>query len=249
MHNIISKFDSYADNFDINEAMIRLKFFHSYRVMDLCKQIANSLKLNDEDTNIAMIIGLLHDYARFMQWTKYKTFVDNKSVDHGDYAVKLLFEDNEIEQFNIDKKYYNYIYDAIKYHNKYSLPNNLEEKNELFCKIIKDADKLDIFYLWSIGEINRQSSNAKISRIINDEFYQNKLLKKVDSKSSDDTILVELAMIYDLNFEFSYDYLKRNRFLDSIYKKLDNPDKFKDYFDYAKEYVEKREKSYVRKKI
>ena len=249
MHNIISEFDNYVDNFDKEESMIRLKFFHSYRVMDLSKQIASSLNLNDEDTYIAMIIGLLHDYARFIQWTKYKTYVDSKSIDHGDYAVKLLFEDNEIEKFNIDKKYYSIIYDAIKYHNKYSYPNNIEERNKLFCKIIKDADKLDIFYLWSIGEINRQSSDAEISKKISDEFYENKLLKKVDSKSSDDTILVELAMIYDLNFDYSYEYIKRNRFIDSIYKKIDNKEKFKEYFDYAKEYIEKREKVYVRKKI
>lgn len=249
MHNIMSKFDAYVDNYNKNEPMIKLKFFHSYRVMDLCKQIAQNLNLNDEDIYLAMIIGLLHDYGRFEQWDTYKTFSDVQSSDHGDLAIKLLFENKEIEQFNIDKKYYYIIYDAIKYHNKYSLPDNLEERNKLFCKIIKDADKLDIFYLWSIGEINRQSSDAKISKIINDEFYENKLLKKIDSKSCDDTILVELAMIYDFNFEFSYEYLKKNRFIDSIYIKLDNEDKFKDYFDYAKEFIEKREKVYVRKKI
>ena len=57
MHNIISEFDNYVDNFDKEESMIRLKFFHSYRVMDLSKQIASSLNLNDEDTYIAMIIA------------------------------------------------------------------------------------------------------------------------------------------------------------------------------------------------
>ena len=249
MHNIISKFDNYVENFNVNDPMIKLKFFHSYRVMDLCRQIATNLNLNDEDTYIAMIIGLLHDYARFEQWDTYKTFSDSKSIDHGDFAVKLLFKNNEIEQFNIEEKYYNIIYDAIKYHNKYSFPDNLEEKNKLFCKIIRDADKLDIFYLWSIGEINRKSSDAKISKIINDEFYENKLLNKRDSKSCDDTILLELAMVYDFNFEFSYEYLKKNRFIDIIYKKLDNQDKFKEYFDYAKKFIEKREKVYVRKKI
>ena len=249
MHNIMSKFDNYVDNYDKNDSMIKLKFYHSYRVMDLCKQIAENLNLSDEDIQLAMIIGLLHDYARFEQWYKYNTFSDNKSIDHGDLAVKLLFEDKEIENFNINKKYYSIIYDAIKYHNKYSFPDDLEEKNKLFCKIIRDADKLDIFYLWSIGEINRQSSDAKISKIIDHEFYENKLLNKTDSKSVDDAILLELAMIYDFNFEFSYEYLKRNRFIDSIYRKLDNQDKFKDYFDYAKEYIEKREKVYVRKKI
>ena len=159
MHNIMSKFDNHVDNFDKNDSMIKLRFYHSYRVMDLCRQIAENLKLSDEDTQLAMTIGLLHDYARFEQWKNYETFSDIKSIDHGDLGVKLLFEDKEIEKFGIKEEYYSVIYDAIKYHNKYSYPDDLDERNKLFCKIIKDADKLDIFYLWSIGEIKMSSSN------------------------------------------------------------------------------------------
>jgi len=37
-----------------------------------------------------MIIGLLHDYGRFIQWKKYKTFTDIDSIDHADLGVNLL---------------------------------------------------------------------------------------------------------------------------------------------------------------
>jgi len=249
MHNIISKFDNYVENFNVNDPMIKLKFFHSYRVMDLCRQLAENLKLSDEDIYLAMIIGLLHDYARFEQWTKYKTFSDLKSIDHGDLAVKLLFEDNQIKKFNIDKKYYNIIYDAIKYHNKYSYPDNLEEQNELFCKIIRDADKLDIFYLCSIGDIKLSTDDSDISQVINNGFYKNELLKKEDSNNINDDIILKLAMIFDLNFEYSINHLKNSGVINKLYEAIENKDKFKDYFAYAKEFIEKREKVYVRKKI
>ena len=68
----------------------------------------------------------------------------------------------------------------------------MDEKNKLFCNIIKDADKLDIFYLWSIDKIKLLSDDSDISEIINDEFYQNKLLKKEAAKSNNDNILLSL---------------------------------------------------------
>ena len=106
MIDLLNEFDKYVRSYDMDDSMIKLKYFHSYRVMNLCRCIAESEKLNQGDTYLAIVIGLLHDYARFEQWSKYKTFRDVDSVDHGDLACELLFENNEIEKFNIDKKYY-----------------------------------------------------------------------------------------------------------------------------------------------
>ena len=53
-----------------------------------------------------ILIGLLHDIARFEQYTKYKTFRDSISIDHGDLGVEILFEEKEIEKYDLDKKYY-----------------------------------------------------------------------------------------------------------------------------------------------
>ena len=243
------RFDEYVESYDITDSMIALKYFHSYRVMHLCGEIADDLNLNIEDTYLAMVIGLLHDYARFTQWTKYKTFSDIDSVDHGDLACELLFENNEIEKFNIDNKYYGIIYDAIKYHNKYSYPQNLNERSKLFCKLIKDADKLDIFYLCSIGDIKLPADNSEISDLIDKEFYENKLLNKSNSKNINEGILLKLSMIFDLNFEYSFKYLKNTKIMDEIFNKIENKKLFEPYFNYVKDIVEKREKVYVRKKI
>lgn len=70
--------------------------------MGLAKLIASKSNFNKEDIELATIAGLLHDYARFEQWTKYHTHDDSKSVDHGDLAVKILFPD-EIKKY-IDNK-------------------------------------------------------------------------------------------------------------------------------------------------
>ena len=66
-------FKKHVEKYDMNEMEIKEKFYHSYRVMDFCLLLAKYNNFDNNDTNIAMLIGLLHDYSRFEQWTKYKT--------------------------------------------------------------------------------------------------------------------------------------------------------------------------------
>jgi len=247
--NIFYEFDKYANSYDMDDPKIALKYFHSYRVMQICRQIADDIGLNEEDTYLAMVIGLLHDFARFKQWKEFKTYSDDNSIDHGDLAVKLLFEDNEIEKFNIDKKYYDIIYESIKYHNKYGYPENTSDKSKLFCKLIKDADKLDIFYLISTGEIKVIDDNSEISQAISDEFYQGKLLRKENRKTKSDLILFYLAMIFDMNFKYSYKYLRDNRLIEGLFKNIEKKEKFQPYLEYINKYMKEGNKEYVRKKI
>ena len=58
-------FKEYTDRYDSSRDMIRLKIEHTYRVCGLCRQIARSLDLPEEDVDIAWLTGLLHDVGRF----------------------------------------------------------------------------------------------------------------------------------------------------------------------------------------
>ena len=53
------EFDKYVNNFDMNDRMIHLKYTHTYRVVDYCRILAESLNLNEHDTFLAKTIGLL----------------------------------------------------------------------------------------------------------------------------------------------------------------------------------------------
>ena len=69
--------------------------------MDLYMLLAKYNNFNDEDNKITMLVGLLHDYARFEQYTKYQTYSDIKSIVHGDLAIKRLFNENEIINYYV----------------------------------------------------------------------------------------------------------------------------------------------------
>ena len=111
---------------------ITLKIDHTFRVMDLCEEIAKSLNLTKEDIAIAKLCGLLHDIGRFEQWSRYKTFADSKSIDHGDFGANLLKEKKFMRKFNNDEKIDDLIIKVVKNHNKYKLEEGLTERESLF---------------------------------------------------------------------------------------------------------------------
>ena len=233
-------YDYVNDNFDIEDIGIKRNYYHSLRVMEISNLIALNENFNKKDIELANIIGLLHDYARFPQWQKYKTYNDLISVDHGDLAIKLLFENKDIEKFKINTEYYDEIYDSIKYHNKLNLSNELSIHNELLCKLLRDADKLDIFYLYGTDENLFKQDKNFISDKVKKAFYNNKMINKSDVQNLNDKIILDLGMVYDLNFKYSFKYLKENNLIDNMYKRINNKELFNEYFDYIKKYINER---------
>lgn len=236
------EFKKYVNKFDKKEHAIALKYKHSIRVMNISEYIAKKLKLSKEDRELALIIGLLHDYGRFEQWTKYKTFSDLVSIDHGDLGVKLLIEDRDIEKFTDLKENELIARNAIQYHNKYSYPDDLDERNKLFCNIIRDADKLDIFNILDNGLLIVGDSEKEISNEIREMFFKNRQLSRKDVKNKNDEIILHLAMVYDLNYQVTFTYLDKKNYIWKMYNLLENKEKFFEYFNHADKFIKERRK-------
>ena len=114
-------FNEFVKKYDTNNEMIDTKYNHTFRVCENSLNICKSMNLNKEDTNLAYIIALLHDLGRFEQAKKYKTFNDSKSIDHANYACKILFDDNLIRKFIKTNEYDLIIKKSIYNHNKYEI--------------------------------------------------------------------------------------------------------------------------------
>ena len=240
VNKIKEEFKKHFRKYDVNEPAIIRKYYHSIRVMDISRIIAKYAGFNDNDAEIAAIVGLLHDYARFEQWTKYQTYSDLKSIDHGDLAVSMLFDNNEIEKYTKIRDNYDEIYDAIKYHNKIAIPKGLTEHNNLLCKIIRDADKLDIFYLFSINKMLLPEDGQTISEQVKKDFFDGKLINRTDVSSKNDDVVLGLSMIFDLNFDYSFEYLIERNLLWRIYDNINDKERFQDYFEFVDDYIHER---------
>lgn len=217
------EFRKYSSKYDMSESHLYRKVTHTFRVEELCEKIAISIGMNEEEVNLAKLIGLLHDIARFEQYTIYKTYNDLKSIDHGDFGVEILERDNYIRKYIETNEYDEIILKAIKNHNKYDIEPDLDEKEKIFCKIIRDADKIDIMYqatceAW-IDEI-KIIEGQDITQEVMQDFFAEHTINRVNVKEVIDRVVVITALIFDLNFKESFKIIKENEYVDKIFNRF-----------------------------
>lgn len=217
------EFKRYVGKYDMNESHIERKVRHTFRVEELCEKIALSLGMDEENINLAKIIGLLHDIARFEQYTIYKTYNDLKSIDHGDFAVEILQKDNYIRKYIETDEYDEIIFKAIKNHNKYKVEASIDDREMIFCKIIRDADKIDILYQatnesW-VNDIEKIEGQIITQEVIKD-FNTESTINRINVKELIDRIVVHIAFIYDLNFKESFKTLNEEDYINKIFDRF-----------------------------
>ena len=215
-------FKEYVSNYNLQDGKIALKVAHILRVSELSKKIATSLNLSEEDIKLAELIGLLHDIGRFEQVRKYNTFIDKISINHGEYGAKILFEDNLIEKFNVDEKYYKIIKTAILNHNRSKIEDNLTEQELLHSKIIRDADKLDCFYVLLTDDIKNTygcSAEDMQNEIIR-EFKEDHMIDYKKRATYGDIWISHMAYVFDFYYKSSYIVIKEKDYLNKLTQKM-----------------------------
>jgi len=247
LENAKIEFIKYTDNYDLKNEHIKRKQLHSLRVMEISKQIAQGLGLSQQEIDLAILIGLLHDIARFEQYTKYKTFSDLQSIDHGDYGVEILKKN--IRKYIQNNEYDEIIIKAVKNHNKFQIEKGLSEKEELFAKIVRDADKIDIFYesvemFWN-GQEN-QVEESTISEEVIKQFDNLSQIKRKQQETACDKVIRVITFIFDMNFKSSFQILKQEDYINKIIDRYN----FKDEYTKVKvEQIREKANEYLKQKV
>ena len=206
-------FADYTDNYNSSDEKIKLKINHTYRVAGLCDRIADSIGLVGEDREIAWLLGMLHDVGRFEQIRRYGTFNDAQSIDHAKLGADLLFCDKLLEEYVpglLDEPEKDLIELAIRHHNTYRLPENLTAREDTFCKLIRDADKIDIFKVnidTPMEEIYDVTTEELKNGVVTDEvltaFDEEHCILKSIRKSAVDHLVGHISLAYELEYPIS----------------------------------------------
>lgn len=239
----LTKFKAWFDEFvagfygsdEYINANIKLKQDHSGRVCSEMLYLADELHLADNQRLLAETIALFHDVGRFPQFLKYQTYSDPKSINHSLLGVEVLQKENVLAQLPDDER--QIIETAIRYHGEKELPGNLTGDTLLLSKMIRDADKLDIFNVVIKAYIQQRDDpdNFKLEIEVPDEpgFTPGVLEAiltggRIDYKSLrtlNDMKLCVLGWVYDVNFIPALRRLKQRRHLEMIFEFLpDTPD-------------------------
>ena len=243
-------YKKYISQYDQEEPRIALKIAHIYRTAEEAKKIAENLKLNVEDILLAELIGLLHDIGRFEQLKQYNTFIDGISVNHAEYGIKVLFEDNLIRNFIEDNKYDELIKIAILNHNKPHIENALDERERLHCKIIRDADKIDIY---KVILTDRLESSYPLDRYpkepmnleVKEEYLKSRRVTYSNVKTCVDLLVAQIAYVFDINYLYSLKKIYNENYIEKTIKKFDSKDEqtikdLNELKDIAEKYIQEK---------
>lgn len=228
---IVNAFESYVENYDRRDEMVRLKIEHTYRVSELCESIADSLKLNEEDTALSWLLGMLHDVGRFEQLKNYGTFVDADSIDHAAYGAEILFDQGRIRDYIEEDDEDELIRTAVAYHSAYRLPEELDERTKMFCQILRDSDKIDIlkvnvdFPLEEIYHVTtRELSTCQVTDAVMEAFEEGHAVFRSLKKTPADYVAGHISLVYELVYPKSLFLIKQQGYIKKLMDfKSENP--------------------------
>lgn len=232
-------FDNYTARFQTDDPKIQrnfdLKIFHTKKVLENASFIADSLQLNDQDCYIVRASALLHDVGRFEQYKRFNTFIDKQSVDHASLGLEILEQEQPLADF--PKDVVTEIKTAIQYHNKLEVPSDIDEKSQYFTRLLRDADKLDIFRVVT-EYYEEQKSGVENETIVLglpddngfsdhviDDIIAGRIVKSQDLRTLNDYKLLQMAWIFDINFVISLKLIKDKKYIQEIYNTMPKHDK------------------------
>lgn len=221
--HIRNEFAAYVGDYDARDGKIALKIAHTYRVAELCDRIATNLELSSADVDLAWTIGMLHDIGRFEQVKRYGTFQDALSVDHAKFGVELLEDVAFIAHFLPERTEDELIKTAIWNHNEYRIKEGLSDRELMFCKIIRDADKIDILrvnYETPMEIIYNVETevlkNAVVSDAVMKAFYEKKAILHSLKETSIDRLVGHISLVYELEYPISKEIVKEQGYLELL---------------------------------
>jgi hypothetical protein len=225
---------------------IELKEQHTYRVCENISEIARGLALGLNRVTLAEAVALFHDLGRFPQYAKYRTFRDSISVNHGILGAKTLIEQKVLGSLPEEEQ--GIIIQAVRFHNAFSVPKSAGEDEVSFIRLIRDADKLDIWRVFlDYYEGPDESKASAVSLGLPDvpaysedalsSLYDRKIVSLSTVKTLNDFKLLQLSWVFDLNFLPSFRLLSERNYIERIISHLPRMNEIDDLKSFLEEFV------------
>ena len=210
-------FLKYTDQYDRSNGKIQLKIVHTLAVAEVMNRLTKSLSLTEKQCELAYICAVFHDIGRFEQVRRFDTFLDHLSVDHAQLGCEVLEKNGFLKALPIAEQ--KIVLTAIRNHNRFRIEEGLDEETLLFCKLIRDADKCDIFRVFAceemvdtMGETQEQVSQEKVTDEVYNSIFAHQCIKKEERRTGLDKWVSFLGFIFDMYFDESICMLAENQY-------------------------------------
>jgi hypothetical protein len=114
---------------------------------------------------------------------------------------------------------------AIDQHNVYQLRRDLTPRQQLFCQLIRDADKIDIFRVYVLYMSQKKNiwnvdwadfENQPISDVVMAQARQRKIVRTQDKKTFMDFYVGALCLYFDLVYLRSRQLAREQGYFDKL---------------------------------
>lgn len=218
------------------DKMLRLKLDHSMRVFGNAECIIDGERMTGDIASMGRLAALYHDIGRFPQLAKYGTFNDRESVNHGRLGV-LTLRDLDMPG-EVPAKSWRFIRLAIGQHNVKNIRNTLPSPVSEITRLIRDADKIDIFRVM-VEHFSGENPDPAIthgfeevpgqySETIFDAVTARTTADYRDIRCANDFKLLIVGWVYDLNYPTSVSLLKERGLVERIFSFLPKDKKIQD---------------------
>ena len=224
-----------------------LKRHHTLRVVKNSRLIADSLGLSEEERALAQAAAILHDVGRFTQYQRFGTFNDRKSLNHAELGLEVFTSIPIWKALPQSQREIMAL--AVRYHNAAQVPDKLDERQRGFAKLLRDADKLDIWlvvtqYYRTVG-LNPKNSALEqgmpdrptYSPKVIAALQASRIVQAEDMQTLNDFKLMQVSWVYDLNFKAAFRMVLRRRFLEKLQAALPANDEIRTVIAAAKTHV------------
>ena len=224
-----SRFTNYVAQFRSENAehdrAIRLKIDHTRRVVQAIGWIARQLQLTDDRRRLAEAMALLHDIGRFRQYQRYGTYLDVQTENHALLGLRVIAEEHFLA--GVEPSEQRLIESPIAVHNAAVLPTDADPDSLFFMRLLRDADKLDIWKVVldhyfdraeepsvavGLGLPDRPEYSPAVLEAIRDQ----RLVSFADIVTLTDFKLMQLSWVFDLNFRPTFAWVERERYVEQM---------------------------------
>ncbi len=206
-----------------------LKQEHTLRVCEEIMDLGDEIGLQEDELILAETTALLHDIGRFEQYARYHTFVDMRSENHADLGLSVIARNRLLAGF--DEKVQKIIIEAVRHHNRADLPQGADQVWLLYGKLLRDADKLDIWrvvtdYYDRAGQERNEAieldlpDTPELSRQVLEDLAAARIVQVRHLRTLNDFKLLQMGWVYDINFDPTCRRISERRYLEKIRRVL-----------------------------
>lgn len=208
---------------------IRLKEEHTLKVAAVMDSLTEGEEMTEQQRLVAAACAICHDLGRFPQYRRWRTFRDSESDNHARLSVEVIREERFLDGLSADEQ--EIVEEAVRFHNLFTLPEQSFSSKGTFIRLIRDADKLDIWRVFleyfHLPEEERASAAGlglpdlpEVTPPCLGALAAGTIVRLDQARVLNDFKLLQISWVYDLNFVTSYHLLLEQRFLEQVAETL-----------------------------